>query len=123
MADTLLAGIWLGLRELGQLIGASIQLAYNAKNSDRGKVSYTTYYILIALQCMGLPLALLVSPPEKIIRPNGERLPNNPNTYKSTLLELRKIWVLLQRKEVYLLIPILIGFQWNTVYISIYLTD
>lgn len=38
------------------------------------------------------------------------------------MVELRKIWALLRRKEVLLLIPILIGFQWNTVYISIYLT-
>lgn len=116
------AGIWLGLRELGQLIGASIQLAYNVGESNRGKISYTTYYILITLQCLGLPLALLVSPPNKVIRPNGEGIPNK-NKNSTTLLEFRKMWALLKRKEIYLLVPILIGFQWNSVYVGIYLTD
>lgn len=119
--DDEIAGIWLGLRELGQLIGASIQLAYNVNNKDSGKVSYTTYFILIALQCLGLPLALLVSSPHKVVRSDGERLVD-PTKKKKTLVELRKTWALLKRKEVLLLIPILIGFQWNTVYISIYLT-
>lgn len=92
------------------------------KNSDRGKISYTTYYILIALQCLGLPLALLVSPPNKVIRPNGEGLPH-PTNGTSMLLEFRKLWALVKRKEIYLLIPILIGFQWNSVYVGIYLTN
>lgn len=121
-ADESAAGIWLGLRELGQLIGASIQLAYNVGTSGRGKISYTTYYILIALQCLGLPLALLVSPPTKIIRPNGEGMPD-PTKGKSTMVEFRKIWALCKRREIYLLIPILIGFQWNAVYVGIYLTN
>lgn len=115
------AGLWLGLRELGQLIGASIQLAYNAKNSNSGKVSYTTYFILIALQCLGLPLALLVSPPHKVVRSDGERLAD-PTKNKKTSVELRKTWALLKRKEILLMVPILVGFQWNSVYIGIYLT-
>jgi len=65
-------GIWLGLRELGQLIGSSIQLSLNVQSQNRGKVGYSTYLVLIALQCLGLPLALLISPPEKVIKPNGE---------------------------------------------------
>lgn len=90
-------------------------------NSARGKVSYTTYFILISLQCLGLPLALLVSPPHKVIRSNGERM-KDPRQNNKTSVELRKIWTLLKRKEIYLLIPILIGFQWNSVYLGIYLT-
>ena len=50
-------GIWLGLRELGQLIGSSIQLSLNVHSDKKGKVGYSTYLILIALQCLGLPLA------------------------------------------------------------------
>lgn len=92
------------------------------QNSDRGKISYTTYYILIALQCLGLPLALLVSPPNKIIRPGGEGIPD-PTKGTSMRLEFRKLGALVKRREIYLLIPILIGFQWNSVYVGIYLTD
>ncbi|KAL2153724.1 hypothetical protein VTH82DRAFT_4879 [Thermothelomyces myriococcoides] len=115
------AGIWLGLRELGQLIGASIQLSLNVRSSSRGKVGYTTYIVLIALQCLGLPLALVASPPEKVIHSDGTR---GRVVAKNTTLkeEMRKTWNLLKRKQMFLLVPILIGFQWNTTYLGIYMT-
>ncbi|KAF4822725.1 UNC93-like protein [Colletotrichum siamense] len=114
-------GIWLGLRELGQLIGASIQLSLNSKNGQRGKVGYSTYLVLIALQCLGLPLALLVSPPEKVIRRDGRRVAD-PAQKKAVMGEFRKWWGLMKKKEFFLLIPILIGFNWNSTYQGIYLT-
>ncbi|KAK1755436.1 major facilitator superfamily domain-containing protein [Echria macrotheca] len=117
-------GIWLGLRELGQLIGSSIQLSLNVKTQNRGKVGYTTYLVLIALQCLGLPLALLVSRPEKVIKSNGEKLRTEAVGKKKVSVkdEFRKTWALLKRKQMYLLIPIMIGFQWNGTYLGIYLT-
>lgn len=108
------AGIWLGLRELGQLIGSSIQLSLNTSNERRGRVGYTTYLVLIALQCLGLPLALLVSPPEKVIRADGTRLPNTFRKTTSFREQCRKWVALVKRKEFFLLIPILVGFNWNT---------
>ncbi|KAH6900201.1 DUF895 domain membrane protein [Thelonectria olida] len=114
-------GIWLGLRELGQLIGSSIQLSLNVRDGDRGKVSYTTYLVLIALQCLGLPLALLVSSPEKVIRADGRRLPD-PTKNKAIIGEFHRLWALLKKKQMYLLIPVLIGFNWNTTYLGIYQT-
>ena len=96
-------GIWLGLRELGQLIGSSIQLSLNSKAGQKGAVGYSTYLVLIALQCLGLPLALLVSPPEKVIRPDGTRLPNIRNWTSLTLKEqFKKWWQLLKRKANFL---------------------
>lgn len=117
----IIAGIWLGLRELGQLIGSSIQLSLNSQNGQRGKVSYSTYLVLIGLQCIGLPLAFLVSPPQKVIRPDGTPLPD-PTKNKAVLGEFRKLLALLKKKQMYLLIPILIGFNWNGTYQGIYLT-
>lgn len=114
------AGIWLGLRELGQLIGSSIQLSLNAKAGNRGRVGYTTYLVLIALQCLGLPLALLISPPNKVIRPDGTRLPHT-STNKSVKEQFKKWFALVKRKQFYLLIPILVGFNWNSTYLGIYL--
>ncbi|CZR56307.1 related to DUF895 domain membrane protein [Phialocephala subalpina] len=114
-------GIWLGLRELGQLIGSSIQLSLNVKKNQRGKVGYSTYLILIGLQCLGLPLAFLISPPEKVIRPDGTKI-EDPTKNKKVLGEFRRAWALLKTKRVFLLLPILIGFNWNGTYLSIYLT-
>ncbi|KHE80501.1 MFS general substrate transporter [Neurospora crassa] len=114
-------GIWLGLRELGQLIGASIQLSLNVKKEGRGKVGYTTYLVLIALQCLGLPFALLVSSPHKVIKADGTRL-RDPTLNKTVKGEFKKIWSLFKRRQMYLLVPILIGFQWNSTYLGIYMT-
>lgn len=114
-------GIWLGLRELGQLIGSSIQLSLNRKKNQRGKVGYDTYLILIGLQCAGLPLAFLISPPEKVIRPDGTKI-GDPTKNKKVLGEFKRVWALLKTKRVFLLLPILIGFNWNGTYLSIYLT-
>jgi MFS family permease len=115
------AGIWLGLRELGQLIGSSIQLSLNVNSSSRGKVGYTTYLVLIGLQCLGLPLAFLISPPEKVIHSDGRR---GRVVAKNTTIkeELRKTWKLMKRKQMFLLVPILVGFQWNGTYLGIYMT-
>ncbi|OLN97162.1 UNC93-like protein 3 [Colletotrichum chlorophyti] len=114
-------GIWLGLRELGQLIGAAIQLSLNSKSGQRGKVGYSTYLVLIALQCLGLPLALLVSSPQKVIHSDGRKIAD-PTKNKAVMGEFRKWYGLLKRKQFFLLIPILIGFNWNSTYQGIYLT-
>ena len=115
-------GIWLGLRELGQLIGSSIQLSLNVKADKRGKVGYSTYLILIGLQCLGLPLAFLISKPEQVIRGDGTRIPD-PTKGKVISKEFGKLFRLLRTKRVFLLIPILVGFNWNNSYQSIYMTN
>ncbi|KAF5562966.1 DUF895 domain-containing protein [Fusarium phyllophilum] len=115
-------GIWLGLRELGQLIGSSIQLSLNVESGKRGRVGYTTYLVLIALQCLGLPLALLISPPNKVIRPDGSKLPHT-ETNKSIKEQCRRWGALIKRKQFFLLIPILVGFNWNSTYLGIYLVN
>lgn len=112
----------MGLRELGQLIGSSIQLSLNVKNGQRGKVGYSTYLILIGLQCLGLPLAFLVSPPQKVIHRDGRKVPD-PTKNKAVMKEFHKWFELLKKKEFYLLIPILVGFNWNGTYQGIYLTN
>lgn len=114
--------MWLALRQIGQLIGASIQLSLNVKNNKTGKVGYVTYLVLIALQCLGLPLALLVSPPQKIIRPDGSKI-NDPTKAKNFRHEMGRVWALLRTKKIFLLIPILITGTWNTPYLGIYLTN
>lgn len=76
---------------------------------------------MISLQCLGLPLALLISPPEKVIRPDGSKI-EDPTKNKAVLKEFRKLIALLKTKRVFLLIPILVGFNWQGTYQGIYLT-
>ncbi|KAL4799464.1 major facilitator superfamily domain-containing protein [Aspergillus venezuelensis] len=115
-------GIWLGLRELGQLIGSSIQLSLNVQDRERGKVGYSTYLVLIALQCLGLPLAFLISHPSKVIRADGSSIPD-PTKQKAVLGEFRKLWAQVKKKHILFLITILVGFNWNSTYQGIYLTN
>lgn len=71
--------------------------------------------MLIALQCLGLPLALLVSPPEKLIRSDGTR-PTFNNRNRTLKGELRALGAVLKRKEILLLLPIFIGQGWGGTY-------
>jgi hypothetical protein len=93
----------------------------NKDNNKRGKVGYTTYFVLIAIQCTGLPLSFLISSPQKVIRGDGSRLPD-PTLGKSIKRETRKLFKLLLTKRVFLMIPILVGFNWNNTYQGIYIT-
>jgi hypothetical protein len=79
--------------------------------------------VLIGLQCLGLPLALLSSPPHKAIRSDGTLVSPRSKTAKptSTALEFKKLWKLFKQKRIYLLAPVLITFDWNRTYIGIYL--
>lgn len=115
-------GILLGLRQLGQIIGASIQLSLNVGNDQRGSVGYETYLVLVALQCLILRLAFLSSPPHKAIRSDGARVAILGGPKKEIKLEFKKLFKLVKEKRIYLLIPVLITFDWNRTYQGIYLT-
>lgn len=66
-------------------------------------------------------MAFLISPPEKVIRPDGTKI-DDPTKDKRILGEFRKLWALLKTKRVFLLIPVLVGFMWNGTYLNIYMT-
>ncbi|KAH9428727.1 hypothetical protein MCOR02_011272 [Pyricularia oryzae] len=121
----LYAGVWLGLRQCGQIIGGAINLSLNVDNDRTGRMGYATYLVLIALQCLGLPLALLSSPPHKAVRSDGTVVSRRRGVGRqktATVLEFGKLWKLLREKRIYLLIPVLITFDWNRTYQGIYLT-
>ena len=88
------------------------------KDSKTGKVGYTTYLVLIGIQCCGLPLALLLSPPEKVIRDDGTKVQQVKRT--SWLLEGKAIWKLVRSRRILLLIPVFIVGQWGGTYTGNY---
>ncbi|ELQ41416.1 DUF895 domain membrane protein [Pyricularia oryzae Y34] len=109
----------------GQIIGGAINLSLNVDNDRTGRMGYATYLVLIALQCLGLPLALLSSPPHKAVRSDGTVVSRRRGVGRqktATVLEFGKLWKLLREKRIYLLIPVLITFDWNRTYQGIYLT-
>ncbi|KAK8070245.1 Major facilitator superfamily transporter [Apiospora phragmitis] len=68
--------IWLWFRTGGPLLGGAVVLALNhdAAARAKGKVGYEVYLVFVALQCAAAPLALALSPPEKVQRADGFRV-------------------------------------------------
>jgi MFS family permease len=110
----LATGIWLGLRQYGSIIAGAIELALNHKQNTTGKVGYSTYLALIAIERMGLPLALLVSDPKKAIRSDGTRV-RSPAVQPLGFRDgLKALWPLLKQPRILLLLPILSTQWWNS---------
>lgn len=98
--------IWLWFRTGGPLVGGAIVLALNnnAAAKKKGSVSYTTYLIFTALQTVAAPVALLLSPPEKVQRSDGTKVIIRAEaTFKG---ELRALWETSKRRDILLLLPI-----------------
>ncbi|ETS77246.1 hypothetical protein PFICI_11120 [Pestalotiopsis fici W106-1] len=112
--------IWMGIRQLGPLVGGSISLALNVNTKSTGKVSYNTYLGLIAISSLGAPFALLLSQPQKVVRSDGTKIEYVRQT--SIGVEARAIWRQLKSAYLLLLIPVFIAGQFGVTYQSNYLT-
>ncbi|KAK1701864.1 major facilitator superfamily domain-containing protein [Colletotrichum lupini] len=113
-------GIWMGIRQMGPLVGGAISLALNIKTAEKGKVTYTTYLGLVAISSLGAPAALLLSQPQKVIRTDGTKIPYMKQT--NFAIEARAIWKQLKNKYMLLLIPVFLAGQFGTTYQGNYLT-
>ncbi|KAL2001139.1 hypothetical protein VTN02DRAFT_2185 [Thermoascus thermophilus] len=98
--------IWLWFRTGGPLVGGAIVLGLNhsAEAAKKGSVGYQTYLIFIALQCLAAPLALCLSPPEKVQRSDGSKV--KIIVEKSLTAEFGALWRLSKKKQVLLLLPV-----------------
>ncbi|KAI1469149.1 MFS general substrate transporter [Daldinia caldariorum] len=98
--------IWLLFRTGGPLVGGAIVLALNHSENAKakGKVGSQTYLIFIALQCVAAPLALALSPPEKVQRADGSKVVIKSEG--SFAGEIRALWRACKRKDILLLLPI-----------------
>ncbi|CEN60815.1 Putative Duf895 domain protein membrane protein [Aspergillus calidoustus] len=113
--------IWMGIRQMGPLVGGAISLALNVHTAQAGKVSYTTYLGLVAISSLGAPFALLLSQPQKVVRTNRTKIPYmKKTTFK---IEARAIWKQLRNKYMLLLIPVFLAGQFGTTYQGNYLTS
>jgi MFS family permease len=105
--------IWLWFRTGGPLVGGAIVLALNnnAAAKKKGKVGYQVYLVFIALQCLACPLALALSPPEKVQRNDGSKVVIDKE--KSFKAEFKALWRVSKRKDVLLLLPIFYAAYFN----------
>jgi len=113
--------VWMGIRQVGPLLGGAISLALNANTAHVGKVGYNTYLGLIAISCCGAPLALLLSHPEKVIRTDGTKVPYMRKT--SVSIEARAIWKQMKSPYMMLLVPVFLAGQFGSTYQGNYLTS
>ncbi|TID04734.1 UNC93-like protein [Colletotrichum higginsianum] len=97
------------------IIATAIQLALNKDSNTTGAISSSTYLVLVVIQCLGLPLSLLLSPPGKLVRRDG-RKPVFANAERSLKSQLRGFLAQFRRREVLLLIPAFITAQWGVTY-------
>jgi hypothetical protein len=114
-------GVWMGIRQMGPLVGGAISLALNIKTSEKGKVTYTTYLGLVAISSLGAPLALLLSQPQQVVRSDGTQIPYMKKTNFG--IEARAIWKQLRNKYMLLLIPVFLAGQFGVTYQGNYLTS
>ncbi|KAI1436345.1 hypothetical protein GGR50DRAFT_241967 [Xylaria sp. CBS 124048] len=98
--------IWLWFRTGGPLLGGAIVLALNHDESakKKGKVGYTTYLVFVVLQSIAAPLALLLTPPEKVQRSDGSKvIIKTEMTFKG---EMKALYRTCMRRDILLLLPI-----------------
>ncbi|CZT24255.1 related to DUF895 domain membrane protein [Ramularia collo-cygni] len=98
--------IWLWFRTGGPLLGGVIVLALNndANAVKKGKVGYETYLVFVALQCVAAPIALFLTPPEKVQRADGSRV--IVRAEKSFKAEFVALFQVCKRREILLLLPV-----------------
>ncbi|KAK6953249.1 hypothetical protein Daesc_005550 [Daldinia eschscholtzii] len=98
--------IWLLFRTGGPLVGGAIVLGLNHSEGSKakGKVGYETYLIFIGLQCIAAPLALALSPPEKVQRADGSKV--IIKSEGSFAGEFSALWRACKRKDILLLLPV-----------------
>ncbi|POY74903.1 hypothetical protein BMF94_1879 [Rhodotorula taiwanensis] len=96
--------IWLFFKNSGTILAGAINLGTNIHQSKGGKVNYKTLLAFIALQCLALPFALLLSKPEDVKRDDGTSvvLPEK-NTVKQ---QLGALWKACSTRKVGVLLPI-----------------
>ncbi|KAL4861868.1 hypothetical protein BDV12DRAFT_179719 [Aspergillus spectabilis] len=117
--------IWQTAKAAGPIVGGAINLGLNAQTSTTGSVSSSTYIVFIVIMCLGLPIALFLSPAEKVQR--KDRTLVVVHKKPTWAAEFKAAFSLLASRRVVLLLPAFFisyfynGFQstWLTSYFTV----
>ncbi|KAI1803266.1 MFS general substrate transporter [Daldinia bambusicola] len=112
--------IWQTAKAAGPIVGGAINLGLNAQRSSAGSVGSATYIVFIAIMCLGLPIALCLSPAKKVWRRDGTRVVVRKEvTWRA---EFRAVGKLLASRRVLLLLPAFFISYFYNGFVSTWLT-
>ncbi|KAJ6102968.1 hypothetical protein N7486_005395 [Penicillium sp. IBT 16267x] len=113
--------IWQTAKAAGPIVGGAISLGLNAKNSSQGTISAGTYIVFIVIMCLGLPIALCLSPAEKVQRKDRTLvLVHKQATWGA---EFKAALKLIATRRVLLLLPSFFISYFYNAFLSTWLTD
>ncbi|KAI0846189.1 MFS general substrate transporter [Daldinia vernicosa] len=112
--------IWQSAKAAGPIVGGAINLGLNAQRSSAGSVGSATYIVFIAIMCLGLPIALCLSPAEKVWRHDGTRAVIRKEATWSA--EFKAVGKLLVSRRVLLLLPAFFISYFYNGFVSTWLT-
>ncbi|KAF2761690.1 MFS general substrate transporter [Pseudovirgaria hyperparasitica] len=95
--------IWQTAKAAGPIVGGAINLGLNANRETAGSVSSSTYIVFIVIMCLGLPIALMLSPAPKVWRKDGSKI--IIHRAPSWAAEFKGIGNLLISRRILLLLP------------------
>lgn len=117
-----LLSFWMVFRVMGQIVGGSINLGVNRHKNSKGGISTNVYIVFIVLQCLGPPIAFLLTPPEKVERTDGKKVNFRPD--KNVWGEFVSTIKLYTRLDFVLFVPFVVGTVWweavSNTYIATY---
>ncbi|EME77364.1 uncharacterized protein MYCFIDRAFT_168811 [Pseudocercospora fijiensis CIRAD86] len=112
--------VWQTAKAAGPIVGGAINLGLNVKTDTKGSVSSTTYLVFIGIMCLGLPIALCLSPARKVWRRDGTKILTRMN--ESWGEEFLAVGRLLVSRRILLLLPAFFISYFYNGFVSTWLT-
>lgn len=112
--------IWQTAKAAGPIVGGAINLGLNAGRDTAGSVGSSTYIVFIVIMCLGLPIALLLSPAKKVWR--KDRSVICIDSEPTWAAEFAAAWRTLVSRRILLLLPAFFISYFYNGYSSTFLT-
>lgn len=113
--------IWQTAKAAGPIVGGAINLGLDAKRSTSGSVGSATYIVFITIMCLGLPIAVCLSPASKVWRKDRTKvIIHKAPTWAA---EFKGVWKQLSSRRILLLLPAFFISYFYNGYNSTFLTD
>lgn len=113
--------VWQTAKASGPIVGGAINLGLNAGRSTAGSVGSTTYIVFIVIMCLGLPIALTLSPASKVWRKDGSKV--LIHTQPTWRLEFKGLLSQFRSRRILLLLPAFFISYFYNGYNSTFLTQ